>query len=550
MTPASQPPVAPVPIAPVTPSRRRLSPVWIIPIVATLIGLWLVWEHYAALGPQIKVRFETANGVDAGKTAVQCRSVRVGVVETVQLAHDLKSVVATLRINNDAADLLRSDTRFWVVRPRFGGAGISGLGTLVSGTYIELDPGTESEERHHFDGLENPPVTPQGVPGLHLTLVVDKAGSVGIGSSVFHRGINVGRVESRVFNAAERRLEFGVFIQGDYGSLITRRTRFWNVSGIDLNIDADGVRLRTGTLDSLISGGVEFDTASDGPPAEPAADGAVFTLYSSFDATKESSLNPRLTYLLLFDESVRGLSPNAPVEFRGIRVGTVLGVSFDYFPTDPERRVPVLIKIDPTLIAHLPDGDVGQKGRDMIAGRVRGGLRATLRIGNLITGQLLVDLTPQKNAPPAEVTELGGYQVLPTISTGLSQLQDKVTAVLDKIQNLKIEETVEHASGALVEIKSSATELKSVLAGVDKLLGSEETKSLPQDLKTSLEEMRRTLAAFNETSGLYRDVSRTLQDLDATLRAIESLATTLERKPSSLLWGKPGGTVAPPKGKP
>jgi paraquat-inducible protein B len=540
----------PIPPAPITHTRRRLSPVWIIPIVAALIGLWLVWQHYAAQGPLIYVRFETANGVDAKKTAVQCRSVRVGVVDSVKLAPDLKSVVATIRIDGDAADLLRSDTRFWVVRPRVGGAGISGLGTLVSGTYIELDPGAATEVQHHFDGLESPPVTPQGVPGLHVTLVGDKAGSIGIGSSISYRGIKVGRIESQLFNSEKGRLEFGAFIGGDFGKLISPRTRFWNVSGIDLDIDADGVRLRTGTLESLVSGGVAFDTVSDGTQHEQAPDGTVFSLFNSFDDTKETTLNPRLTYLLLFKESVRGLSPKAPVEFRGVRVGTVMGISFDYLPTDPERRVPVLIKIDPSLIAHLPDGDVEQLGRELIAKSVHGGLRATLRTGSILTGQLFVDLAPHEDAPPAEVAEIGGYQVLPTISTGLGQLQDKVTAVLDKIQNLKIEETVEHASSALVEIKSSATELKKVVASLDKLLGSEETQGLPKEIKASLDEVRKTLAGFNDKSTIYKDVARTLEELGTTLRSIESLATTLERKPSSLIWGNPKGTVVPPKGKP
>ena len=540
----------PIPAAPITHTRRRLSPVWIIPIVAGLIGLWLVWQHYAAQGPLIYVRFETANGVDAGKTAVQCRSVRIGIVEGVKLAPDLKSVVATIRIKNDAAELLRSDTRFWVVRPRFGGAGISGLGTILSGTYIELDPVTGQAARHHFDGLEKPPVTPQGVPGLHVTLVVDKAGSIGIGSSVSYRGIKVGQIESQVFNPDKGRLEFGAFIEGDFGQLISPRTRFWNVSGIDLDIDADGVRLRTGTLESLVSGGVAFDTVNDGSKHEPAPDGTVFSLFNSFDDTKETTLNPRLTYLLLFKESVRGLSPKAPVEFRGVRVGTVMGISFDYLPTDPERRVPVLIKIDPALIAHLPEGDIEKDGREMIAKSVRTGLRATLRTGSILTGKLFIDLDTQEDPPPAEIVEINGYQVLPTISTGLGQLQDKVAAVLDKIQNLKIEETVENASSALAEIKSSATELKKVVAGLDKLLASEETQGLPKEIKGALDEMRMTLSGFNDKSTIYRDVARTLEELGTTLRSIESLATTLERKPSSLIWGNPKGTVAPPKGKP
>ena len=539
----------PVPSARVVRPGRGVSPVWIIPIVAALLGLWLVWQHYVGKGPLVEVRFETAEGVDAGKTAVQCRSVKVGMVETVRLAHDLKGVVITLRIDPSAEELLKSDTRFWVVRPRFGGSGISGLGTLVSGTYIELDPGVATTEAHRFEGLENPPVTPQGVPGLHVTLVADKAGSVGPGSSVSYKGIRVGRVESQILNQKSGRVEFGVFIEGDFGKLVSSRTRFWNVSGIDLELGVNGVRLRTGTLESLVAGGVAFETAEDSAHAQPAKDGSVFSLYESFDDTEETSLNPRLTYLLLFKDSVRGLSPEAPVEFRGIRVGTVAGISFDYQPADPERRVPVLIKIDPNQIADLPPGDFSS-GPAMIAQSVRNGLRATLRTGNLLTGQLYVDLDLQKDAPPAEVMELGGYRTLPTVSSGLGQLQDKLTAVLDKIQALKLEETVNNASSALAEIKIAATDLKGAAAGLDKLLASKETQGLPADLKRSLTALNKTLEGFNESSPMYRELVTAVEDLSRAMRSIDSLSSTIERKPSSLLWGNPKGTVSPPKGKP
>lgn len=539
----------PVPVAPVVRRGRRVSPVWVIPIVAALLGLWLVWEHYAAKGPLVEVRFETAEGVAEGKTAVQCRSVKVGGVESVRLAPDLKGVVVSVRIQHEAVGLLKKDTRFWVVRPRFGGAGISGLGTLVSGTYIELDPGVSQTTSRRFEGLENPPVTPQGVPGLHVMLVADKAGSIGPGSSVSYKGIKVGRIESQVFNPENGRVEFGAFVQGDYGKLITSRTRFWNVSGIDLAIGANGVRLRTGTLESLIAGGVAFDAGEDPARAQPAKDGAVFPLYDSYDATEEISLNPRLTYLLLFKDSVRGLSPEAPVEFRGIRVGTVAGISFDYQPNDPERRVPVLIKIDPTLIADLPENDISA-GPAMIAQSVKNGLRATLRTGSLITGQLFVDLDLQKDAPPAEVVELGGYRTIPTISSGLGQLQDKLSAVLDKIQALRLEETVDHASAALAEIQIAAKDLKGAAAGLDRLLASDETQALPADLKKSLAALQKTIEGFNENSPMYRDLVAMIEDLSRAMRSIDSLSSTIERKPSSLLWGNPKGKVSPPKGKP
>ncbi|MDB6174468.1 MAG: Mammalian cell entry related domain protein [Chthoniobacteraceae bacterium] len=558
MSETSPPPTLPpvFPKAVIIKKSRQLSPIWIIPIVAACLGLWLVWQHFSAKGPLVEVQFETAEGIVSGKTSIMCRSVGVGIVETVRLDANMKGVITTIRIDHAAANVLKSDTRFWVVRPRFGGTGISGLSTIVSGTYIELDPGLSKQTARKFIGLENPPVTPQGVPGLHITLVADEGGSLGPGSSISYKGIKVGKIESRVFNTQKSRVEYGAFIEGTFGNLVSERSRFWNVSGIDLDVSAAGVRLRTGTLESLVAGGVAFDSAEIDIHAKQAGDGFIFPLYKSHDDTEDTSLNPRLTYLLLFKDSVRGLSKEAPVEFRGIRIGTVEDISFDFLPNDPEHRVPVLIKLDASVLGNLPKDDLSA-GPGVIAQSVRTGLRATLKTGSLLTGQLFVDLDFQKEGPSAEVVMVEGYRTIPTISSGLGQLQDKVTALLDKFQALPLNETVTNANTALAEIKDMAVvakgtvaELNGAAANLDKLLASKETQALPAELKSSLTSLRKTLDGFNQNSSVYRDLATTIQELSSALRAIDSLATTIERKPSSLLWGNPKGNVSPPRAKP
>ena len=549
--PAPKPSADPVPVAPVTHARqdrRGISPVWIIPIVAALLGLWLVWQNYRNKGPVVEIRFETAEGIEAGKTGVQARSVRIGFVEAVRLSEDLKGVVTRVRIDRTAAKLLRSNTRFWVVKPRFGGAGISGLGTLVSGTYIELDPGTaDDEETRYYVGLENPPVTPQGVPGLHVKLVSDRAGSVGPGSPVIYRGIRVGRVETQNFDRTRGRVEYAAFIEGDYGKLINNRTRFWNASGIDVELGANGMRVRTGTLETILSGGVAFELTHGGGRADPAVDGATFQLLDSEDQFQIPPFESRLNYLLLFKDSVRGLSIGAPVELRGIRVGTVVGIAFEYVPSNPERRVPVLIAIDPGLFPDAPRGDL-TAAEKMIKQDVREGMRATLRTGSLLTGQLFVDLdvptTPAPTGTPIE--EVGfvfGYSTIPTFSSGLGQLQDKLTAILDKVQALKIEDTVAGANATLAEFKETA-------AGLRKVVESRETQALPADLRKTLASLDKTLRGFNENSDIYRDLIVTLNDLRGALRSFDSLSQTLDRQPNSVIFGNPKGKVKPPVGKP
>lgn len=495
--------------------RTGLSAVWIIPVVAAFFGLWLTWKYYSDRGPEVTVRFDTAEGIVAGKTPVLCRSVNIGTVDKVTLTDKLK-VLVTMQMTSDAEELLKQDTQIWVVRPRYGASGISGLSTIVSGNYIELEPGLSKEPREHFIGLEQPPVTPKGVPGLHLKLISDQAGGIDPGSPITYKGLGVGKIEKRTFLPQTGQVEFDAFIEGDYGKLVRLETKFWNISGINLEVGANGIKLSTGTLSALLLGGVTFGDPKSYTPSPAAPDGMVYTLFDSFEDTQKFYMKNPLPYLLLFTESVRGLNPGAPVEFRGVRIGSVDGVSFKYLPNDPERRVPAMIQIDPNVITELPKGY--DASLQFIADNVAKGLRASLKSGNLITGQMFIDLDFQKDAKPAEVHELGGYEILPTAPAGgLAQIQEQASALLAKLQALPLEKTVNNASDALASIKAAADDLK------------------------------KTASGFNDNSPLYHDLSETLRQLDETLRSLRSLTNTLDRKPNSILFGKPG-SVPPPKG--
>lgn len=485
---------------PIVKPARRLSPIWIIPIIAALLGVWLAWKYYSARGPDITVHFETAEGIVAGKTPVMCRSVTVGTVENVTLTNNLQGVIVTMQMTAEATRLLTADTQIWVVRPRYGASGISGLSTLVSGSYIEIGPGVSHEPRHDFVGLEQPPVTPKGVPGLHVTLITDEAAGVAPGTAITYKGLNAGRIESRVFHPENAKVEFGAFVLAEYAPLIRTNTKFWNASGIDVQVGANGLQLRTGTLESLLMGGITFGQPSGSGSAPAVSDGATFTLYESLEDTRKFAMRTSVPYLLLFTGSVRGLSDGAPVEFRGVRVGTVIGVSFRYLPNDPERRVPVLVQIDPSFITNLPTDNTAA-AEDFVANAVRDGMRASLKTGNLLTGQMYVDLDFQKDAPAMTVTEIEGYRVIPTSAGGLGELTEKANAVMDKIQALPLEETVKNASEALAAVKEMTSTLKGTLNG------------------------------FGEDSPLYRQ----LRD---TLNSVRALADTLERKPNSIIFGK------------
>jgi paraquat-inducible protein B len=553
-TPNPQPAVPPE--APVRRPRRHgtFSPIWIIPLASAVFGLWLVWRYYSAKGPEIIVRFENAEGIIAGKTPVLCRSVPVGLVTQIELAHDLKGVIITVDMNRDAAQLLAEDSQIWVVRARYSDAGISGLNTLVSGNYLGLQPGVSKTQRRDFIGLENPPPTPPGVPGLRFKLIAAQASGLGPGASIIYKGITVGLLETRVFHPESGEVEFNAFINENYARLVDERTLFYNTGGLDLKVGAEGVQLGGGTLASILSASVTFTEPPENRLRPQALqDGQAFILYSSLDDARKPKLNPTLPYLLLFAGSVRGLSSEAPVEFRGIRVGTVVGASFKYYPGDSEHRVPVLIKIDPNLLLDQTDNNTNTAhAQALIAQSVEKGLRANLKSGSLLTGQLFVDLDFQKDAAPATVANVGSYQLLPTVpAAGLDELQEKIAVLLDKFKALPVEKTVTNATEALAAVKDA-------VANLDKLMGPD--GPLNKTLKNA-EKITAELSGNKDIGGTLHNLKETSAQLNTTVAALSvqfkqvgqnltEASDTVKRQPWRLIWPstkkyKADGEIAP-----
>lgn len=525
---------------------QRWNIVWVVPLVALLLGAWLLYRNFSAQGPVAEVRFETADGIFAGKTELRCRSVRVGYVRDVALADDLKSVIVYLELDSDASNLLRRGSRFWVVKPRITAAEVSGLGTLIQGAYIELDPGPPDAPREtRFNGNETPPATSVNVPGRRLVLSAEKALSVGVGSPVYYRGIEVGRIEGRMLTDNGTRVTYDAFVRDDYSHLVTDRAQFWVSSGIDIVAGADGVRLRTPSFQAMISGGVSFGLPDDAHPGNPVSDGRMFTLYESEDTARKSAFNPTLRFLLLFNQSVRGLAELAPVEFRGITIGRVARISFDLVAGAEDPRIPVLIELDPAMVRPASAEAVERQDPEFLRDEVDKGLRATLRTANLISGALFVDLDYYPDAPEAELERHGEFNVLPTVSSGFTQLEAKITAVLDKLNALPLEQAVTDITAAATEAKTTITEARATLDEIEAAaaaargtLEDPSFRELPADLRESIAELRKSLASMGPDGAIQGDLLRALDELRASLRSIKSVTTTIDEKPNSLLFGR------------
>ena len=532
---------------------KRWSPVWIIPMVTVLIGAWILFYHFSHQGPEVTLITTNAEGIEGGKTAIKSRSVDVGVVESAVLTDDLHHVEIKARLNAGMEKLLHEDSVFWVVKPQVGREGITGLGTLLSGAYIELQPGSKGEKPDHYQLLDAPPLAPPDAKGIRIVLDSNKAGQLTPGDPVLFRGYRVGSVETSSFDADKRAMQYQLFVAAPYDRLVTSNVRFWKDSGIAVEMTASGMRVEMGSLTTLFSGGVSFDVPDGWELGVPAENKAEYHLYDDQRSIQDSLYTTHLDFLMFFNDSIRGLQPGAPVEFRGIRLGTVAQVPYTVpgwnQSLNNDYRIPVLIRIEPDrFLKRLgSDFNIQQHLQD---GKKRG-LRASLKTGNLLSGSLYIDLDFYDNVPRYKGPEkVAGLEIIPTVSSGLSQIQQKLMDALDKINNLPLNPMINQATGTLKESQRTLRELQKTLDNVNKITASPSMQQLPQDMQQTLRELNRSMKGLQPGSPVYNKLVGDMQRLDQVLRELQPVLKTLNQKSNALVFeAKPGEDPQPKRAK-
>lgn len=518
---------------------KNWSPVWIFPIVTALIGAWVLFYHYSHQGPQVTLITTNAEGIEGGKTTIKSRSVDVGIVESATLTDDLTHVEIKARLNSGMEKLLHKDSVFWVVKPQVGREGISGLGTLLSGAYIELQPGNKGSRLENYQLLDSPPLAPPDAKGIRVILDSKKAGQLSPGDPVLFRGYRVGSVETSTFDAQKRTISYQLFINAPNDRLVTSNVRFWKDSGIAVDLTSAGMRVEMGSLSTLFGGGVSFDVPEGLEQGEPVAQQSAFNLYDDQKSIQDSLYTDHIDYLMFFKDSIRGLQPGAPLEFRGIRLGTVSKVPF-FSPNmrqvfNNDYRIPVLVRIEPErLKAQLgEDTDVGAHLEQLL----KRGLRGSLKTGNLVTGALYVDLDFYPKEPPITgVREFNGYQIIPTVSGGLAQIQQRLMEALDKINNLPLNPMIEQATNTLSESQRTMKHLQTTLDNMNKITSSQSMQDLLADMQNTLRELNRSMQGFQPGSAAYNKMVADMQRLDQVLRELQPVLKTLNDKSNALVF--------------
>ena len=527
--PDRDPPSLPsVPESRAVPKKRtRLSLVWIIPIVAALVGVWVAVTRVMSEGPKITIVFRSAEGLEAGKTKIHYNGVDIGTVTKIRLSEDHQRAIATAQMAPKTDAFLLADTKFWVVRPRISGANITGLGTLISGAYIGVEIGTSQESKSDFVALETPPVITGEFPGRFFILKTADLGSIDTGTPIYFRRLQVGQVASYELDKDGKFLTVKVFVQAPYDQYVNPDTRFWHASGIDLSLSANGLSMQTQSVLSILIGGIAFETAPSSvlvlPPSE---DNAVFTLYGNrAEAFNPPPRNPQ-TYQLIFKDSTRGLVPGAPVEFRGIPIGEVTDINAQIDLKTFQFSVPVTISLDPrklwVKIFDLgPVVNLDTMRRKLIDSLIAHGVRAQLRTGNLLTGATFVSLDFFPGAPPVTVDWSQKPVQLPTIQGQFTEVEASVESIIKKIDQMPLKEIGDNLRKAIADLDLTLASARGTLDSAHGTLDS--ANGIIQPNSVQIEKL-----------------NTTLQELTRAARSVRVLADYLERHPEALLRGKQG----------
>ncbi|WP_213609595.1 intermembrane transport protein PqiB [Pseudoalteromonas sp.] len=531
--------------------KTPISAIWIIPVIALFVGIWMLYQYQLNKGQTIYITMPQAEGIIAGKTEIKVRSVKIGQIDHVRLSDSQDSVIARAQIDKNYDNLLTDDAKIWVVKPRIDETGISGMNTLLSGVYLEFSPGESKQLKKQFSLQEEPALIGKDVQGRRFKLLSYNTEVLDVSTGIFFKNYKIGQIETATFDWKNQAMQYGIFIKAPYENLITLNSIFWVNSGIEIDLSADGININTGSLSKLLKGGISVGLPDQQAPGDLAQDGHNFSLSQSYKKALEERFYDFDYYLIEFEQSIRGLRVGAPVEYRGTRVGTVVeapaNVIIDGKPAHFRAKntaVPVLIKVEYGRLYHITSV-AKEYWETSVNEWIENGMRASLKPGNLLTGAVYVDFDFYTDTPKSELKKLAQYDVFPSVSSGITVLADQVSDVLNKVNNLKIEDSLAQMQTTFSEYQALASEMRT-------LLNKPDTQNLPGDFNRNLEKITKsmeqfeiTMRQFDKTMASYQAGSQMHYQLEQTLLQIKRLTEEfqpltrgLNEQPNMLIFDK------------
>ncbi|HTZ70905.1 MAG TPA: MlaD family protein [Acetobacteraceae bacterium] len=541
--------------------RRRFNLIWLVPIVAAGISLYLGVRYLSDRGPLVTITFLTANGITAGQTLVEHKAVALGTVENVHLSHDLTHVVVHVRMKREGDAILTNHARFWVVRPRLTPGNISGLETLVSGAYIEVDPGTPGgTPTYKFTGLEEPPGVRSDEPGTTFRLRAVRLGSISVGTPVFYRDVDVGEVLNYDLGNGTGPVEIRIFVRAPYDKFVDDGTLFWNASGLSVTLGAQGVHVEIESLQAILSGGVAFKTPPYARGRPRSAADSQFRLYTSEGEADTAGFTRNIPFVTYFTSAVGGLTRGSPVVMFGLQIGIVTDVRLALNAGAGEAKARVAFDLQPQRIPGLHDDEGGMSTDEAASAFVRAGLRAVLASSNIITGQQAISLQYVPNAPAARLSHEGDALVVPSQSGGIDNIMSSLSDIATKLDAIPFDQIGRDLASTMhslnegvngAELRQSMHDLSVTLGDIRQIARKanegltpalRRLPQLAQDLQQTVAKANSLLGenGYGGNSDFSRNMNRLLDQVNDAARSIRLLADFLDRHPEALLLGRSG----------
>lgn len=536
---------------------KSVSMIWFVPFIALLIGAWMVYYQWSNEGPLITIAFDSAEGMEIGKTKIKSHNVDIGEVKNIVLNENANGVIVTARMAKNAEKLLNVNSNFWLVSPQISHTGISGLSTLISGVYIEFSPASIDEEgvdelAVEFTALKAPPVTPLGTPGLHITLNSNDQFAYSKGDPIIYKGLTVGQFEDIYFNFDERVVYYNAFIKAPYHQLVTTNTKFWDVSGLRMDLTADGLSVQTGNIETMLTNGVTFDVPEGMENGEEITERIEFDIYSNYKAADDERYKNSIEYVVLVSNTIRGLNVGAPVEYRGVLLGHVTSVNLLAQKTNEkpqlynsEVKIPILVSLQPGRVG-LPDNNVGVRLMEQQHQLwIEDGLRASLKTGSLLTGSLFIDLQHYPNLHQEdektdgnsfEKSKYNEYTVIPIIDDEFSQITAKASQFIDNLNALPLEEMSGNTNELITEFTQTAKSFQSVSDNLVAVFDGVNQQQLAQELKTTLQSYTKLSKDLSAGSKGYEELRQTLSALTKVMNELQPLLNQLKHQPNGLIF--------------
>jgi len=539
---------------------RRISVIWVIPLVAVAIGAWLAWDTWSKEGPTIRISFDSGEGLQAGQSQLKFRDIVFGTVKRLELAPDHTHVVVTVATTHQAKPLLTDQTIFWVVKPRLFAGNVSGLETLLSGSYIGMVPGEAGgKAQSKFTGHEDPPILQENIPGHTFLLKAERLGSISVGSPVFFRDLSVGEVLGWDIADMAEYVTIRAFVRAPYDSYVHDETRFWNASGVSVKLAGAGVEVQMESLKALILGGIAFDTATAESRTQISLENHVFPLFRDRDRAEAASYTRKIPLVSYFPGSVSGLARGSEVTMHGLVMGRVTDVRLAYDADKDIVVAPVRYEVEPQRIIGLGQR-IYDTDEEAVEAVLKKGLRASLQSGSLITGQQSVALDFVSDAPQVSVTKEGGDFVLPTTEGGgFAGLASSANDLLNKVSTIPFDQIGKSLGGILKsvndatqgpQLKKALTDLSAMIASAQAMMQRLDTKQLPQltaDLEKTLTSANKLVlsldSGYGDNTKFNRDLDRLIAQTTDAVRSIRALTDLLARHPEALIKGRQEGTV-------